>query len=151
MKLYTTFLQEFLYNGHINSDRFCEFPVWDLSKTRTCDASHFRVIDEKHDLPFDNRFVIIFDLIPPEWKKTRVSKIVQMVMHTRRMISVLDSVNKDKFMLEFISLESCSTVEEQFEIVKRASDVANSELLKKINETFDINEFYKYFFTVLQN
>ncbi|KAE9553476.1 hypothetical protein FO519_003305 [Halicephalobus sp. NKZ332] len=151
MKLYTTFLQEFLYNGHINSDRFCEFAIWDLSKTRTCDASHFRVIDEKHDLPFDNHFVIILDLIPPEWKKTRVSKIVQMAMHTRRMISVLDSVNKDKFMLDFISLETCDTVEEQFEIVKKASDVANSELLKKINETFDIAEFFNLLEKIIFN
>lgn len=143
MEHYNRFLHEFIYHGHTNADRFYEFPIWDLSKTNDFTASEFKIIDEKYDLPFDRRFVVLSELIPSIWKVSNVRDMIQNAMHTRRLISVLNSENSKRFELKEIIWSDKISVNEIYQHVKDANAIANESLLDKINETFDIQKFYR--------
>uniref|UniRef100_A0A914R6R9 Gamma tubulin complex component protein N-terminal domain-containing protein n=1 Tax=Panagrolaimus davidi TaxID=227884 RepID=A0A914R6R9_9BILA len=88
MQYYNGFLEEFLYNGDVKSDPQHEFMIWDLSKSKVYKATDFEYNEDLYDdLAFEQKFVLISDLIPSVWKKEMVSKLFQ----TRKTISIMIS------------------------------------------------------------
>jgi hypothetical protein len=135
---YNGYLEEFLYNGDVKSDRQHEFMIWDLSKSKVYKATDFDYNKDFYDdLAFEQKFVLIPDLIPSVWKKGMVSTL----FHTRKTISILISETRKPFQLPYKKITDLPP-EKQHEIIKEASEIAGRALVEKIDSIFNIQEFY---------
>jgi hypothetical protein len=144
---YNNFLEEFLYNGDIKSDRQHEFMIWDLSKTKIYKASDFYQDKEYYDdLPFDQRFVVVTDLIPSIWKKAMVTTL----FHARKIISILVAETRKPFFLPYKNITN-ELPEKQFEIIQEADEFAGKALVEKIDSIFNIQEFYNLLHEMIFN
>uniref|UniRef100_A0AC34R9A9 Gamma-tubulin complex component n=1 Tax=Panagrolaimus sp. JU765 TaxID=591449 RepID=A0AC34R9A9_9BILA len=151
MKHYNMFLHEFLMFGHVNSDKFREFAIWDLQGTEFKSSDFGQAIDERHETLFDSRFIIIKDLIPSVWKKNDTKDILSLAFKTRRLMFILNSENRKPHHLKPISLEEFSDSVKQFELINQRFDEVNVALLDRINETFSIRELYNFLYKLLFN
>uniref|UniRef100_A0AC34FCI5 Gamma-tubulin complex component n=1 Tax=Panagrolaimus sp. ES5 TaxID=591445 RepID=A0AC34FCI5_9BILA len=147
MQHYNAFLEEFLYNGDVKSDRQHEFMIWDLSKSKIYNATDFNYDkDFFDDLPFEQKFVVIPDLIPSVWKKGMVA----MLFHTRKIISILVSQTRKPFYLPYKKITDL-TPEKQYDAIKEASEIAGKALVEQIDSIFNIQEFYDLLYEMIFN
>lgn len=67
--------------------------IWDLEKSNNMYKAKdfYREKDFTFDVPFDQRFVIITELIPSVWKTPELKKMVRTTYYTRKLISILVS------------------------------------------------------------
>uniref|UniRef100_A0A914ZD60 Gamma tubulin complex component protein N-terminal domain-containing protein n=1 Tax=Panagrolaimus superbus TaxID=310955 RepID=A0A914ZD60_9BILA len=147
MRHYNEFLEEFLYNGDVKSDRQHEFMIWDLSKSKIYKATDFNYDkDFFDDLPFEQKFVVIPDLIPSVWKKGMIA----MLFHTRKIISILVSQTRKPFYLPYKKITDLPP-EKQYDAIKEASEIAGRALVEQIDSIFNIQEFYDLLYEMIFN
>ena len=76
--------------------------IWDLNKSNMFKAQDFYPkISFSSDVPFDDRFVLIPDLIPSVWNTPDLKKMVLTLHRTRKLVHILVSETREFFLLIF--------------------------------------------------